>query len=513
MATYYVSADAADDLGTGAIGSPFQTLAHAVTHATTLGDIVKLKRDCILPWREQLTISTAGDATHQQVWETYGTGTAPRIYGSSQVSTWTNTSGNVWEAALTTSPQVIWFVNTDTTVSWGDAKTYNDLSELVNEYDWTWNGNKLYVYAATDPDARYTSIEVGLRTYGIYAAAGKDYITIDGIEIAYVNQGATDKGIGIQLGNNSIVQNCTIHHIAKQASDQGYGVYIPFSNNLVTTNTIHNIGRRGVNINSQGTGSTIASNNIIEHNTIYDSYHSGVDIQNNNGGGGCADNIVRYNYIYWTAGFDPALTGAGAGGIFVQGVSGYVVSGTKIYGNVVSGSSVFAIQASYYATNTEIYNNVVYKEHPDTPGESTGIKILITGSSGAIIENNIGVDFADGPLHIDNVAQVTTCNYNLWYNSEVGGIYTSVGGTSYHSNDQATYKSATGFDANGLWADPVFVSTSIPDFHLQATSPCIDTGTDVGLTEDYEGRAIPQGTGFDMGAYEYDTRTKTLFRK
>jgi hypothetical protein len=43
------------------------------------------------------------------------------------------------------------------------------------------------------------------------------------------------------------------------------------------------------------------------------------------------------------------------------------------------------------------------------------------------------------------------------------------------------------------------------DFHLQSTSPCINSGTDVGLLEDKDGTILPQGSGFDIGVYEYIT--------
>ena len=40
-------------------------------------------------------------------------------------------------------------------------------------------------------------------------------------------------------------------------------------------------------------------------------------------------------------------------------------------------------------------------------------------------------------------------------------------------------------------------------FSLQGVSPCIGTGVDVSLTEDYIGNTVPINTTFDIGAYEY----------
>jgi hypothetical protein len=38
---------------------------------------------------------------------------------------------------------------------------------------------------------------------------------------------------------------------------------------------------------------------------------------------------------------------------------------------------------------------------------------------------------------------------------------------------------------------------------LHQYSPCIDNGVDVGINEDFLGNQRPEGSGFDMGAFEY----------
>lgn len=55
-----------------------------------------------------------------------------------------------------------------------------------------------------------------------------------------------------------------------------------------------------------------------------------------------------------------------------------------------------------------------------------------------------------------------------------------------------------------LTEDPLFVDPEAGDWTLRFGSPCIDAGTAHGApVVDLEGRARPQGDGFDVGAYEF----------
>jgi len=52
-------------------------------------------------------------------------------------------------------------------------------------------------------------------------------------------------------------------------------------------------------------------------------------------------------------------------------------------------------------------------------------------------------------------------------------------------------------------ADPLFVLAGAGNYHIISSSPCIDSGTDVGIFSDIDGDSRPIGSGFDMGADEY----------
>jgi hypothetical protein len=51
--------------------------------------------------------------------------------------------------------------------------------------------------------------------------------------------------------------------------------------------------------------------------------------------------------------------------------------------------------------------------------------------------------------------------------------------------------------------DPVFADPADDDYHILASSPAIDAGMNVGVTNDLEGTPRPQGRGYDIGAYEF----------
>lgn len=106
-------------------------------------------------------------------------------------------------------------------------------------------------------------------------------------------------------------------------------------------------------------------------------------------------------------------------------------------------------------------------------------------------------------------AKVTLKNSIVWGNT---GIKLQAGNPIYwyqYMAPSTSYVSNTciqdwGVTDNGCTsADPEFIDAAKYNFQLVWDSPCVDTGTTVGLTSDIRGMARPFGLGFDMGAYEY----------
>ena len=138
-----------------------------------------------------------------------------------------------------------------------------------------------------------------------------------------------------------------------------------------------------------------------------------------------------------------------------------------------------------------VYNNVFYigkDVGPDIINEYSGQSETYT------FQNNIIYNLSDSAKYTFKSAK-RTINYNVFY--EAGG----------------SIPSGRPSDNNALYKDPQFVNpgsgtfglSSLDGYKLQATSPCINSGT----TEykhcslDFWGDPIPYGSGIDRGAYEF----------
>jgi hypothetical protein len=103
---------------------------------------------------------------------------------------------------------------------------------------------------------------------------------------------------------------------------------------------------------------------------------------------------------------------------------------------------------------------------------------------------------------IDAKSQATNCI--LFYNTVWPGAdanYSAAAGLSYCCTTPSP--SGTGSITN----DPIFVSMASGDFHLQATSPCVNAGNNLHASGDTDLDGNPRLIGgmIDLGAYEYQT--------
>jgi parallel beta-helix repeat protein len=286
------------------------------------------------------------------------------------------------------------------------------------------------------------------------------YIIVSGL-IIDANNG--EQGFTIQNGahhirlQNSEVKNTSMQGIAISWANDGLS---SSDYNEILNCTVHHIASYGgAGFPDQpfgyGRGHGIymtTSHNIIRGNTFYDvgeysihQWNSPPHFANNN--------IIEGNRVTRSGHNTTRYGSVCCGGITVNSGNGTIVRNNVVYGNEING-----IEIGYTCTNCKAYNNTTYN--------NPGMNIRSSdGGSGIEIRNNIAYP---------------------------KGIYSGTGTVS----------------SNNLTTNPNFVNAAGNDFHLLSSSPAINTGMTLSaVTTDFDGNPRPQGSGYDIGAFEYGSLT------
>lgn len=190
------------------------------------------------------------------------------------------------------------------------------------------------------------------------------------------------------------------------------------------------------------------------------------------------NNIVRNSSFHHSA---------GSGGIAVR-TDGTIFENNLFYNNGATGLVLTGRNANVVVRNNTVYGNA--------GSYGQGIILFQTGSGPISLINNLVSGNSQAGISIES-APGTTVSNNLSSNN-AGGNFVDVSGQATLSNNLF-----------GSSFNPKFVNPGAQDFHLQAGSAAIDVGVTIGaLTTDKDGTTRPQGSKFDIGAYE--CRTSTL---
>ncbi len=164
-------------------------------------------------------------------------------------------------------------------------------------------------------------------------------------------------------------------------------------------------------------------------------------------------------------------------------------SNTGKYGNAayVSVDATSNMTNCIFVNNNSSNNPAVFRDKSNT---SNPLNIVNCTFYYNDIKNNNGATYITNCIAYDNCA-----------------ITKTAGQLIVQYSDTATSWGDTG----DISSPPLFVSAP-GNFHLQKTSPCVDTGTSTGAPNvDYDGTARPVGAGYDMGAYEYTEANINIF--
>ena len=152
-----------------------------------------------------------------------------------------------------------------------------------------------------------------------------------------------------------------------------------------------------------------------------------------------------------------------------------VVSDVTIAYNIFLGDSIYVAINWYDSTDLRYYNNIILGP------QAKALMLSRSGTTNCVVKNNVLAGLLiNAPFDV---------SHNLYVDHYQG----------LENLDPALLVDAIiETDLTKIFVDP-----ANHDYRLKVDSPAIDSGTDVGLTKDYDGNPVPVNGVPDMGAYEF----------
>ncbi|MBS0633549.1 MAG: right-handed parallel beta-helix repeat-containing protein [Verrucomicrobia bacterium] len=379
-------------------------------------------------------------------------------------------------------------------------------------------------------------IEAGSRTQRIRLA---NFAGTAANPIIFVNKGGKVRVADTTNGQAIKLVNCS-HVILRGDNDPSYTYGIE----------VHDTTGQGIEIGDQSTDFEVM------HVEVHDVTFAGIMAKTDPDGTTHVgergyftqyNTLIHDNYIHNTAG-EGLYIGNSFWSSLVNGVQPSNLVGTRIYNNWTQHTGREGIQVGSASSDCLVYNNIVqdsgnlngqdqnggiqlgegttgkcYNNIIDTvPGNG----LILLGIGDRLIANNIITNIGSYAVFCDDRAGEITGSHvrilnntiltygldaYLLYNQYTVNEFSNnllTTPTSGHSlintsGSGATYTAVT--NVTGALASLGLVNTAPPDYHLTSGSPAVDAGTNfssVGVTTDFDGTARPQGTAYDVGAYE-----------
>jgi len=325
---------------------------------------------------------------------------------------------------------------------------------------------------------------------GLFDIDQKSYIKVSGFRI----EDSRYNGIRIKESDNIIIEKNHMYHT------YSCGIEVQYSSNIIIDNNEVELAHSW---NTPYSGSDEAISIVVtdtfevKNNYVHDCNKEGIDVKVSSSNG-----KVYNNHVHDTQ----------AVGIYIDGgyYTEYGYPGTDqfsidVYQNIVhetGGGIIVANEGGGGSEDIHIYNNLVYNcrgaglELFQYPGTVKGVRFV----------NNVVYNNNDGIFFLDPEAEDCVIRNNIFSNNNNNAIITNYGGsTGRVTVDHNLIDGSTQINGDDpVIGNPNFVNPSNRDFHLQSSSPAIDQGSPVDIpTVDFDGVPRPQGSGWDIGAYEY----------
>ncbi len=325
---------------------------------------------------------------------------------------------------------------------------------------------------------------IGAHGYQIREATN---ILIRGLEIdrslVYTNDTGQNHGIACNDNVDLVtIDGCYIHHTT------GLGVNFNCSypvrnayDSLVLTNTVINsVGDGGMMAGKQFTmaGCSVNENGI---GTYFGAHPDGVQLQPD------GFNVRIFNNVF--SGFNQ--------NIFIEAA----LSNVFIYNNITIGTHTngtdrgidFSWRTNFAGTLL-IANNVTYNF---ITFSGWNMQIAPTNAATFLFKNNIFVNCKIiGSSSLSNLLDAS----NLWWDEP---------GVVYYTSDTESVPDPPGnrYAGAAVNSNPLFVDSTNRNFRVRATSPAINTGSNLNSYFTADAIGTTRGSVWDIGAYEYVLNT------
>jgi Right handed beta helix region len=390
-------------------------------------------------------------------------------------------------------------------------------------------------------------------TQGLFNIVDQSYVTIQGFEIRnYTTSSAQVCPSGIWVtGSGSHIQilNNRVHNITTTSEKNGnaFGIAVYGSEAPASIDSISITGNQVYNLKTGNSETLNVDGNVtnftISNNLIHDNDNIGIDAIGFEGvSPDPAYDYARNGEISGNTVYNiSAINNPGEGnqydadGIYVDGGSNIVIERNLVYNNdlnieaasehsghvssyitirnnVVHHGNSVGISIGGYASNVggsdhiSIVNNTLFDN--DTKNTGSGELQVQYYATNNIFENNIVYATSQG-LFINNYtnseASPVKADYNIYYSSVSWSAADFVWNGTDHTGFPS-YQSATGEDSHSQYVDPLFLSLTTPNLDIEATSPAVNAGLNLGTTIegafDFAGNPRVVGSSIDIGAYQ-----------
>ena len=527
-ATYYISPSGNDATGTGTAANPWRTLYKATTTVTTAGNIIHVNAGTYTETQQlnlAVGVSIEGDGAATTIinstltgqWSLFLSLNSPQdTNGNQSISGVTFDGGYVSESNNKTWWGIV--VGGRSNVSIHDTRIINfrdrgvifdgnDANDPLADPGHYATGNKFYnntVLNSAANDGNYgrgllnIGGQMGMEIYNNTMIQDQRVAFRNGWPIKYWDNGWLK---GVKINNNTLTKRAYGGSYPGEGGDWDFAIELFNVFGLeIGNNTIQ--GSIDLNYNRKGTYAYCAwiHHNFLNHATLNPNFESGIILEfateaiiiENNILNNVSDGVsFNTRGVNDTGGYTPLVPPPTGGYSYISNC----IIRNNLFSNLYQGNGIGTAGGILVISegtddpqisNLQIYNNTIVAKAGDAPWIGLDFTSQPNGNAnGLYIRNNIVNGFADSWLKGSN-GNTNIANAFVTHNNATGN------GNNNLPNWPAGNPTAYTYN-NNLAVNPLFVSAT--NFTLQATSPVIDKGVNVGLP--YSGAAP------DMGYAEY----------